>query len=130
MSERDDRIDAMHLAFVSYERFNPTKLRPIPNMGPGFYEVGPLLPGEAPMATPFIASLPRDPGDFGMTCPLLNIARHYGEDYETCLTYADALIHKRKHPTRRYFLFSSGGAMAAIEAHADRYNRLCHGLES
>lgn len=30
---------------------DPNKLRPIPGMGPGFYEAGPLLPGEESMST-------------------------------------------------------------------------------
>ena len=63
------------------------KLRPIPGMGPGFYESGPLLPGEV---------APNEPRDFGMTCPLLRISQVFGEDYAAVLRYADALIHQRK----------------------------------
>lgn len=50
-------------------------MRPIPGLGAGFYEAGPLPWGE--------------------TMPLLKIARHYGVDYAVTLALADNMQHGR-----------------------------------
>jgi len=91
------------------------KLRPIPGMGPGFYESGPLLPEEV---------VSNGPRDFGMTCPLLRISQVFNVKYADVLSYADFLLHQR---------FRGGGklpipVMQAIENHADKFNRLRKGL--
>lgn len=55
--------------------------------------------------------------DFGMTCPVLKISRHYDVDYGLCLLYADALIHGRYTEVDRM----PAAAEEALQAHAVAY---------
>lgn len=61
-------------------------LRPVPGLGSGFYEAGPL--------------------PFGNTCPLLKIARHYDVPYEIPLYLADFSQHGREIPENAAELFA------------------------
>lgn len=38
---------------------------------------------------------------FGVTCPLLNVAKHYGVPYEMTLLIADSMQHGREIPDER-----------------------------
>lgn len=68
--------------------------------------------------------------DFGTTCPLLNISRAFDVDYERVLRYADGLIHKRRWQEGVATHKMPLKAIEAIEDHANKFNRLRHGLDA
>jgi hypothetical protein len=66
------------------------------------------------------------PRGFGTTCPILRISERYDADYADCLRYADYLLHRRVAPG--YVSRLEPVVMAALEWHADAFNRLRKGV--